>query len=548
VDKVGADFDMCLRDVRDRLGVAPVAVHVPVGEGTSHVALVDVLARTVVRFDEGEARTEAVPAELAEAVEARRRAVVEACAEIDAGVFASYCEGRDVDEETLARVLREGARARKLLVVTCGSALKNVGMQSLLDAIVTYLPSPIDLPPICGENPESGESIARSASDDEPLAALAFKTVPDRGVGFLTYVRVYSGVLEAGATVRVGSTGRRERVGRVYLPHADQREEVGAAGAGAIVAVTGLRDVLTGETLSSFDSPIVLERITAPEPVVEVAIEPRTADDRDRLSGALARLLFEDPSLRTWVDAESAQTRLRGMGLLHLEVAVEKLARDHRVSVAMGAPQVAYRETVARSATAEYRHIKQSGGPGQFACVTLAVTPAPRGSGIAFSDETAGGVIPREYVATVEKGIRAAASRGVFAGYPVVDVAVALVDGATHAKDSNAAAFEIAGSLAFQKACKASGLVLLEPYCAIEVTVPQEHGGDVIGDLGSRRGKVERLTSRGNALVVEARGPLGATFDYAAKLRGLTHGRGTAVIEPDAYEVAPASIVALVVH
>jgi elongation factor G len=540
VDKVGADLDMCLRDVRERLGVRPVAVHLPMGEG----ALVDLLARTVVRFEGRAVRVSPVPAELAELVEARRHAIVEACAEIDPQVLASYCEGRDVDEATLARALRVGTLARQLLVVTCGSALKNVGIQTLLDAVVTYLPSPVDLPPTHGEHPDSGEPLARKASDDEPLAALAFKTVPDRGVGFLTYVRVYSGVLEAGASVRVGTSGARERVGRIYLPHADEREEVASAGAGAIVAVTGLRDVRTGETLSSLTSPIVLERITAPEPVVEIAIEPKTADDRDRLSGALARMLFEDPSLRAWVDAESGQTRLRGMGLLHLEVAVEKLARDHRVAVATGKPEVAYRETIGRAVTIEHRHVKQSGGPGQFACVTLAVAPAPRGSGIAFSDETAGGVVPRDFVPAIEKGIRAAAARGVFAGYPVVDVAVVLVDGATHAKDSNAAAFEIASSLAFQAACKAGGLVLLEPYCAIEVTVPQEHGGDVIGDLGSRRGKVERLFPRGNALVVEARAPLGATFDYVARLRGLTHGRGTAVIEPDAYEVAPANVVA----
>ena len=476
VDKVGADFDMCLRDIRERLGVVPIAVHVPIGEGGAHVALLDVLARTVVRFDDAtggrDARVEAIPASLAEIVEARRRAVVEACAEIDPGVLARYCDGRDVDGESLARVLREGTRARKLMVVTCGSALKNVGIQTLLDAVVTYLPSPADLPPVLGEHPETGESIERRARDDEPLAALAFKTVADRGVGYLTYVRVYSGVLEAGAAVRVGSTGARERIGRVYLPHADQREEVVSAGAGAIVAVTGLRDVRTGETLSSSASPIRLGRITAPEPVVEVAIVPRTADDRDRLSGGLARLLFEDPSLRAWVDAESGQTRLRGMGLLHLEVAVDRLARDHRVAVSMGSPQVAYRETIGAPATAEYRHIKQSGGPGQFACVTLAIEPGPRGSGLTFSDDTVAGVVPREYVPAVEKGVRAAAARGVFAGYPVVDVAVALVDGETHSKDSNAAAFEIAGSLAFQKACKAAGLVLLEPYCAIEVTVP----------------------------------------------------------------------------
>jgi elongation factor G len=367
--------------------------------------------------------------------------------------------------------------------------------------------------------------------------------VADRGTGYLTYIRIYSGVLETGAPVRLGSTGARERIGRLYLPHADQREEVASAGAGAIVAVTGLRDVRTGETLSAMDAPIRLERIEAPEPVVEVAIEPKTAEDRDRLSGGLARLLFEDPSLRAWVDSESGQTRLRGMGPLHLEVAVDRLARDHRVTVSMGRPEVAYRETIRREVTAEYRHI-QSGGLGQFGCVTLVVGPGPSGTGIAFSDATVGGVVPREYVHGVEKGVRAAAARGVFAGYPVVDVRVALVDGESHAKDSSAVAFEIAGSLAFQKACKAAGPVVLEPYCSIEVTVPELHGGDVIGDLGSRRGSVERVITRGNVLVVAGRAPLGATFDYVAQLRGLTHGRGTAAIKPDGYEVAPESVVA----
>jgi elongation factor G len=552
VDKVGADFGMCLRDIRDRLGVVPVAVHIPIGEGTAQVALLDVLARRIVRFDPAttgrDVRFADVPAEWAEMLETHRRSIVELCADFDRGVLASFCEGRDVDGDALARVLREATRARKVLVVICGSALKNVGIQTLLDAVVTYLPSPLDLAPVRGEHPDSGESIERSARDEEPLAALAFKTVADRGAGYLTYVRVYSGVLEAGAAVRVGSTGARERVGRLYLPHADRREEVSAAGAGAIVAVTGLRDVRTGETLSSMASPIRLGRITAPEPVVEVAIEPRTAGDRDRLSGGLARLLFEDPSLRAWVDAESGQTRLRGMGLLHLEVAVDRLARDHRVAVSMGRPEVAYRETLAAPARAECRHIKQSGASGQFACVTLAVEPGPRGSGIRFSDATVGGVVPRDYVPAVEKGMLGAAERGVFCGYPVVDVDVTLVDGEAHSKDSNAAAFEIAGSLAFQKACKAGGLVLLEPFCAIEVTVPPEHGGDVIGDLGARRGKVERLSQRGNVLVIEARAPLEATFDYVARLRGFTHGRGTAAIEPEGYEVAPQSVVVRLVR
>jgi len=358
---------------------------------------------------------------------------------------------------------------------------------------------------------------------------------------------VYSGVLEAGGEVRLGSTGLRERVGRVYLPHADQREEVASAGAGAIVAVTGLRDARTGETLSSVRDPIVLERITAPEPVVCVALEPKTAEDRDRLSGGLAKILFEDPSLSSSVDAESGQVRLRGVGLLHLEIAVEHLARDHRVHVNVGKPEVAYRETLRSAARAEHRHVKQPGGSGQFAVVTLALRPLPRGSGITFEDLTTSGVVPREYVPGVEKGVRGAAGRGVLAGYPVVDVAVSLVDGAAHAKDSSSAAFEIAGSLAFQKAAKAGGITLLEPFAAVEVTVPEAHRGEVLGDLASRRGRVEGVSARGNALVIEARLPLEETFDYVARLRGMTRGRGTATVRPDGYEVAPESLAARIV-
>jgi elongation factor G len=353
--------------------------------------------------------------------------------------------------------------------------------------------------------------------------------------------KIYSGVLQAGVQVRTGR-GARERVGRIYLPHAGAREEVESAGAGAIVAVTGLRDVRTGETVGPKDDPIVLERIAAPDPVVEVAIEPKTSDDRDRLSEALARLSFDDPSLRASVCEETGQTRLRGMGKLHLEVSVDKLLRDHRVAVAVGRPKVAYQETVVRPSTATHRHIKQSGGSGEFACVTLAIAPSPRGSGLSFSDETRGGVVPREYVPAVEKGIRGAAARGVFAGYPVVDVAVTLTDGEAHATDSSAMDFEIAGSLAFQEAVRAAGLLLLEPCAEIDVTVPEEHGGAVIGDIGSRRGTVERVVPRGKLLEVVARAPLGETFDYVSDLRGFTHGRGSAVIKPAGYVAAPEAV------
>jgi elongation factor G len=551
IDKVGSDYATCLADIRQRLGVVPIAVHLPVGEKTTDVALLDVIARTLVRFDSktsGRTTTvHEVPDDLVPALERARRTVVEACAEFDEDVFATFCEGRDVSAAALTRALRAGTIARRCLVVTCGSALRNVGIPTLLDAIVAYLPSPADLPPVKGEDPDTGATIARDPTDDAPLAALAFKTVADRA-GTLTYLRIYSGTLESGAQVRLGHSGTRDRIGRVYLPHADAREEVDAAGAGAIVAVTGLRDVRTGETVAAKAAPILLDRIVAPEPVVEVAIEPKTNEDRERLSGALARLAFDDPSLHAWVDDETGQTRLRGMGPLHLEVAVDKLLRDHRVSVIVGRAQVAYRETIKRSATAGYRHIKQSGGSGQYACITLAVSPAPRGTGIAFLDQTTGGVVPKDYVPAVEKGIRGAASRGVFAGYPVVDVQVALTDGEAHSKDSNAAAFEIAGSLAFQKVCREAGLVLLEPYATIEVTAPQEHGGEVIGDLGSRRGTVEGVVPRGGTLVVSARAPLAETFDYVAHLRGFTRGRGSAVIRPDEYRPAPESVVRTVLR
>jgi elongation factor G len=551
IDKVGADFAMCLEEIRERLDVTPVAIHWPVGEGTADVALLDVVGRSLLRFDADakgrKVTVHEVPGELASLLEDARRAVVEACAEVDDEVLATYCEGRDVPGDALVRALRSGTLARRWLVVTCGSALRNLGIPTLLDAVIAFLPSPADRPPAGGEDPDTGAAATREPADRAPLSALAFKTVADRA-GHLTYLRVYSGVLEAGAQVTLGTAQTRARVGRIYLPHADAREEVASAGAGAIVAVTGLRDARTGETISAPCAPIVFERITAPEPVVEAAIVPETSEDRERLSGGLARLTFDDPSLRTWVDGETGETRLRGMGQLHLEVAVHKLLHDHRVAVRLGRPRVAYRETVGRPATTSYRHVRQTGGSGQFACVTLAVAPLPRGSGILFSDETTGGVVPREYVPAVEEGIRGAASRGVFAGYPVVDVHVSLTDGQAHSKDSSAPAFAIAGSRAFQQACRAAGLVLLEPYAAIDVTVPESDGGDVMGDLAARRGTLERTSLRGRALVIRAHVPMGETFDYVSRLRGLTHGHGSAVVRPDGYRPAPAAVVRAVVE
>ena len=518
IDKPGADFEMCLRDLRERLGVRPAAAIVPSDDPG---VLLDVIERKRLRFDaHGKATSEAFTNA---DVESRRRALIEACADHDDELFAAYCSGAEVSDDAIKRALREGTRKRELVVVTCGSALKNVGISTLLDAVVDYLPAP-------------------AGKDDEPLAALAFKTVVDRS-GHLTYVRVYSGVLRTGALVRC-SSGTRERVGRIHLPHADQLEDVDAAHAGDIVAVTGLRNVKTGQTLCDPNSEIVLAPIVIPDPVVEIAIEPKTSDDRDRLGGALAKLTTEDPSLHVRVDAESGQTRLLGMGQLHLEITVERLA-EQRAFVTVGRPLVAYRETIARAVTDDHRLIKQSGGgSGQYACVTLEVAPAPRGSGVSFVDRTTGGVVPREYVPGVEKGVRGAAARGVFTGHPLVDVTVALVDGAAHSQDSSAHSFEIAASLAFQKACRESGLVLLEPYVRLEVTVPEEHVGDVIGDLGARRGSAQSVTPRNRASQISARAPLASSFDYVASLRGFTHGRGSAAMTPDGYEVAPAASIA----
>ncbi|WP_394844028.1 elongation factor G [Pendulispora brunnea] len=537
IDKPGADFDMCLRDIRERLGIEPVALHVPL----SGSELLDVVHGVVLGFDGRAVLVSEMTAAHRTVFDAARATMMETLASFDEDVLALFCQGGNADARTLARAIRTGALKRKVLPVACGSALKNVGIPSLLDAIVDYLPSPVDVPDVSGTHPLHGTPLTRRADEREPFAALAFKTVFDRA-GYLTYVRIYSGALSTGDGVRLGRSGARERVGRLFRPHADQREEVRTAFAGDIVAVTGLRDVRTGETLCASDEPIVLERIDTPAPVVEVTIEPKTADDRERLPTALGRMLFQDPSLLAWVDPESGEMRLAGMGSLHLDVTVTRLREDHRVAVSMGRPEVAYRETIAHAARVAYRHAKQHGGAGQFAGVTLAVAPGARGSGITFSDETVGGCIPREYVPAVEKGVRAAASRGIVAGYPVVDVAVTLLDGETHVKDSNAAAFEFAGSLAFQKACTEGGAILLEPYAALEIAVPELHAGDVIGDLGARRGLVQRLVPRGrNAVVVSARLPLAETFDYVTRLRGFTQGRGTASMRPDGYEVAPST-------
>lgn len=542
VDKVGADVELCLRDLRERLGASPVLLTLPGSDGM----LLDALRKHAIVFEGEDGRAyrtcEAVPADRA-ALEAAHARLVEACAEVDEEVLAAYCASKAATPAALERALRKGTLSGKLLVVLSGSALKNRGIQQLLDAVVAYLPSPADLPPKEGTRPDDDGVVLRAPRDDEPLSALAFKTVSDKNAGLLTFVRVYSGVLSAGSAVAVFPRHGRERVSRMFVIHADQRAEIARAGAGAIVAVTGLGEVRTGDTLCDPKHAICLERIEAPAPVVEIAIEPSSSLDRERLGGALGKMLAEDPSLRVTTHPETGQTILSGMGQLHLEIVVDRLLTEHRVGVRMGEPEVAYKETIRHPARAEHRHIKQSGGgSGQYAIVTLTVAPGPRGSGITFTDETTGGVVPKEFVPAIEKGVLGAASRGVFAGYPVVDVDVRLVDGGFHKTDSTAAAFEIAGSLAFQAAARAGGFELLEPMTTVDVTVPDSLAGTVSGALASRRGIVKSITARGAGVLVVARAPLASMFDWTNHLRSISSGRGSSVTRIDGYDVAPDAV------
>lgn len=527
MDKPGADFDACLSDIEDKLAITAVPVQMPlVVDG--QLAIVDVLTRELVVESDGGRKAERrpLPDTAHDAVEKMRLRVFTAAAEHDDALMSAYCDRQDPSARELALALRKGVLARKLLVVTCGAALADIGIGPLLDAVASYLPSPEE---------------RRPCREDEPFAALVFKSTHDRMAGLVTWLRVYSGTLHGGDAVLVMPRRVRERVGRIFIPDADGREPVDVVGAGTIVCATGLEGVRTGETISDPKSPTALDAIRIPDPVVSVVIEPKTAQDRDRLGPALAKLVACDPSLRARVDEESGQTVLSGMGKLHLDIQVDLLAADYGVTVTTGKPHVAYRETIGRDATVTYRHKKQSGGVGQFAVVTLVVKPGERGSGITFVDETRGGVVPKEFVPGVERGILGAAERGVFTGHPVVDVVVSLTDGEAHVKDSSAIAFEIAASHAFRDAIRSAGLVVLEPVAFVEVVAPEAHTGDVLGELASRRASVRDVAPReGRGLVaIRAKAPIATTFDFVPRLRAVTHGRGEAMTRPEGYDVAP---------
>ncbi len=544
LDKVGADFAMCVESMEERLGARPVAVQLPLGEGAELRGLIDLVRMRAVLFQGEEGQyTDGlpVPPEARDMAELYRQRLIEACADADGVVLEKFVEGRleRITAEDLERALRSGTLARKLVPVLCGSAFKKKGVQMLLDAIVNYLPAPSDLPAVEGCVPGTEERVSRPASDAGPPTALAFKLMSDKAVGSIVFLRVYSGTLRAGTVLLNPATGRRERVGRLMFMHANRREEVAQVHAGDICAALGLKGVRTGDTLSDPEAPVVLESLGVPEPVVQLAVEARSPAELPKLEEGLHRLAAEDPSLHVGVDAESGQVLLSGMGELHLEVIVDRLKTEYGVEARVGQPEVAYRDTLRRTVRQEYRYVRQTGGPGQFAHVVLDVGPAPRGAGLVFVDDTRGGNIPRELVPAIEKGVAGAMARGVRDGVPLVDVEVRLVDGSTHVRDSTPQAFSMAGSLALQEAARSAGLRRLEPVMEVEVTTPELYLGEVLGDLSARRGRVLGMEARGPARVVSARVPMASLFGYVTGLRGRTQGRAQASMRLGAYEPVP---------
>jgi elongation factor G len=545
MDRVGASYERSIQSIRDRLGANPVPMQLPIGVESSFRGVVDLLEQKAIYWDDElgrEPRVTEIPAELREAAAEARAQLVERIAELDDELTIKFLEGEEITIPELKAALRRAVIAGKATPVFCGSSLRNRGVQPLLDAVVDYLPSPVDIPAVRGTNPDNPEEIVElPASDDAPLSALVFKIVTDPYVGRLAYFRVYSGVITQGQMVLNSTKGKRERIGRLLRMYADRREDITEVRAGDIGAVLGLKDTFTGDTLCSESRKIVLESISFPEPVISVAIEPKTSADQDKMGEALRKLAEEDPTFRVRTDENTGQTIISGMGELHLDIIVDRLVREFRVQANVGRPRVAYRETITRPVPrVEHRYVKQTGGRGQYGHVVISLEPAAPGSGIIFEDKIVGGVIPREFIPAVEKGIREAAESGVMAGYPVVDVKVTLFDGSFHEVDSSEMAFKMAASMAFKEGVQKGAPVLLEPIMKVEVVVPEEYLGDVIGQLNSRRGSIQGIEVRpGNAQAVRAMVPLGEMFGYATELRSATQGRGVFSMEFDHY--APVS-------
>ncbi|MDP2637097.1 MAG: elongation factor G [bacterium] len=545
IDRTGASFEKALDSIWTKLTPNAVAVQIPVGEEDNFQGLIDLVTMKSYSFegDFGHDIVEKeIPEEFLEAAKTWREKMIERIAAEDETLLAQFVEGKEISEEDLRKVLRKAVLKGALVPVFFGSSLKNKGVQFVLDAVIDYLPSPADLPPVDGIDPKTGNTITRSPLDTEPYSSLAFKIASDPYVGTLTFFRVYSGTLEKGSYVLNATTGETERISRIFRIHANDREEVDALYAGDIAATVGLKNTSTGHTLCDPQAPILLEQISFPEPVISIRIEPKTKADQEKLGLALKRLADEDPTFKVKSDLETGDTLIAGMGELHLEIIVDRMKREFSVEANVGRPQVAYKEAIKKEAEAEGKYIRQSGGRGQYGHAVLKVEPKERGQGFEFINKIKGGAIPQEFIPPIEKGVKEAADKGVLAGYPLVDVAVTLLDGSFHDVDSSEFAFKVAGSMAFQEGARRGGLVLLEPIMSLEVLIPPDFLGDVIGDISSKRGQIEQSEDRGTMKVISAKVPLSEMFGYSTALRSLTEGRGTFTMEFDKYEEVPANI------
>ncbi|QQS60060.1 elongation factor G [Candidatus Falkowbacteria bacterium] len=543
MDKMGGDFYMSLKSIRDRLNPRAVAIQLPIGAEDTMRGVIDLIEQKAFEFkgQNGEQITEIeIPADMKEKVDAHRHEMIERVVESDETLTEKYLGGEEITVDEIKKALRKAVIKNEIYPVLCGTALKNIGVQLVLDAVNNYLPSPLDVPPIEAMDPDdTTKKIEVPVNDDAPFSALAFKIATDPFVGKLCFVRVYSGVLKSGSYVLNSKTGKKERIGRLVRMHANHREEIEAIYSGDIAAVIGLKDTFTGNTLCDVDHPVLLETITFPEPVIKIAVEPKTKADQEKMGMALSRLAEEDPTFRVESDEETNQTLISGMGELHLDIIVDRMKREFNVEANIGQPQVSYRETIKQSAEAEGKYIKQSGGRGQYGHCWLRIEPQKAGAGSMFVDEVKGGNIPREYIPAIEKGFKEALDKGIVAGYPMVDVKASVFEGSYHEVDSSEAAFKMAGILAFKEACRKANPVLLEPIMKVEVTTPEEYMGNVIGDLNSKRGQIDQMNDRGNLKVIDAKVPLAEMFGYATQLRSMSQGRANYSMEFLHYNEVP---------
>jgi len=546
MDRVGADFFRVVQMIHDRLGARPVVLQLPIGAEEKFAGIVDLISMKAVVWEEeslgAKFHEEPIPEAMVAQAEEYREKLLEAAADCDEAIMEKYLEGKEIGETELRRAIRTGALSLKIVPVVCGSAFRNKGVQPMLDAVVDYLPSPLDIPPVKGKDPDAQTIAERPARDDAPFSALAFKIMTDPFVGTLSFFRVYSGSLTSGSSVYNSTRSKRERIGRLLKMHANKREEIKEVYAGDIAAAVGLKTATTGDTLCDEDHPIVLESIDFPDPVISIAIEPKSKADQEKLGLSLQKLATEDPSFKVRTDEETGQTIISGMGELHLEIIVDRLLREFNVGANVGRPQVAYKETVRKAVEQQGRFIRQTGGRGQYGDVWIKLEPQAPGAGFEFVDAVKGGAIPREYISAVEKGVKEATDNGALAGYPIVDVKVTLFDGSYHDVDSSEIAFKIAGSMAFKAAARKAHPVLLEPIMSVEVVVPEDFMGDVIGDLSSRRGKVLGMDTRPAAQAIDARVPLAQMFGYATDLRSMSQGRATYTMQFSHYEPVPAAV------